>query len=133
MRYFRFISITSTGEINSIDVVTQLHYLLTPGESANPEATFWDLTIGGTHLDAGDQAHRIALLTSQRVSDLAKALQNMQWEELERVAESGCDMMPGWHNGLRPEFEKLREFMNRASCNGNAVFRVSSSDGFWYR
>jgi hypothetical protein len=121
------------GEINSIDVVTQLHYLLTPGESSNPDAMFWDLTIGGTQIDAGDQAHRIALLTSKRVSELAEKLQNTSWEELERDAESGCDMMPGWHKGLRPEFEKLREFMNQASQNGNAVLRVASSDSFWYR
>jgi hypothetical protein len=67
------------------------------------------------------------------VPELAEALQNKSWEELERIAENNLDMMPGWHNGLRPEFEKLRDFMNQASQNGNAVIRVSSSDGFWYR
>jgi hypothetical protein len=88
MPYLRYISIASKSAINSIDVVTQLHYLLTPGESPNPEATFWDLTIGGTPIDTGDDTHRTALLTSQRVSDLAEALQNKSWEELERIAET---------------------------------------------
>ena len=55
------------------------------------------------------------------------------WEELERSAKSNDDMMPGWHEGLQPEFEKLRDFLVGVSKKGNAVLRVSSAGGFWYR
>jgi Domain of unknown function (DUF1877) len=133
MPHLRYVAVSNAGGMMSLDVVTQLHYLLTSGECASPEARFWDLTIGGTPIDTGDQKNRVVLLTSQRVSELAEALQNQSWNELERTAEASLDIMPGWHRGLRPEFEKLRDFMNQARQNGHAVLRVSSGDGFWYR
>ncbi len=133
MPTLRFIRITSKETVNVLDVVTQLHYLLTPGEGPNPEAPYWDLTVGGTRVSTGDESHYVHLLTSDHVSKLAVALQNESWERLERIAENSQDMIPGWHKGLRSDFEKIRDFMANASRNGNAVLRVSSSDGFWYR
>ncbi len=133
MPSLRYIHISLKGTIDTVDVVTQLHYLLTPGEVPNPDAKFWDLTIGGTLIKTGDGSHDLHLLTCQQVSNLADALRKESWENLERVAENNHDMMPGWHHGLRPEFEKLRDFMAHASKDGDAVLRVSFSDGFWYR
>lgn len=133
MPTLRYIHINSEDSVSAIDVVTQLHYLLTPGEAPNPDAPFWDLTVGGTPLSTGDESNDIYLLTTERVSQLANALQNESWEKLERIAENNHDMIPGWHRDLRPDFERIRDFMTNASHKGNAVVRVKSSGGFWYR
>ena len=133
MPSLRYIQITSQEPIASVDIVTQIHYLLTPGEASNPDATFWDLTVGGIPIATRDKSHNVFLLTSKRISDLSEAILTQSWEDLERRAELNLDMVPGWHKGLRPEFEKLRDFLVGVSKKGNAVVRVSSAGGFWYR
>jgi hypothetical protein len=133
MPTLRYLQITSREPINVIDVVTQIHYLLTPGEAANPDATFWDLTIGGVEISSGGENDNIHFLSSKRVTDLANDLQTQSWETLEVIAKANFDMMPGWQEGLRPEFEKLRDFFAVACEQGCAVLRVSSKAGFFYR
>ena len=123
----RYIQITSQEPIACVDVVTQIHYLLTPGEVPNRDATFWDLTAGGISVAIKDESHFAHLLTSERVSELSDAMLKLSWEELERRAKSNHDMMPGWHERLRPEFEKLRDFLVGVSKKGIAVLRVSSA------
>lgn len=127
MASLRYIQITSQEPIACVDVVTQIHYLLTPGEAPNPNATFWDLTVGGIPVESNDESHNVHLLTSERVVELSEAILAQSWEELERIAESNLDMVPGWHKGLRPEFEKLRDFLVGVRKRGNAVLRVSSA------
>lgn len=133
MRSMRYIQITSHESIKVIDVVTQVHYLLTPGEAPDPVATFWDLTVGGVPISSEDERHSAHLLSSKQVTALATALRTQTWESLEANAKASCDMFPGWQEGLRPEFEKLRDFFLDASEKGYAVLRVSSKDGFFYR
>jgi hypothetical protein len=122
----RFIQITSHEPIKVIDVSTQIHFLLTPGEARNPDAPFRDLTVGGVEISSGDERHRAHLLSSKRVIALSNALRTQMWESLEATAKAGQDMAPGWHVGLRPEFEKLRDFFLDASEKEYAVLRVSS-------
>jgi len=129
----RYIQITSQEPIRVLDVVTQIHYLLTPGEGANPNAKFWDLTLGGEEISSGDPRDKIHLLSSTRVTALFQELQTLSWESLDAQARMGLDMMPGWHVGLQPEFEKLRDFFAQASQKGYAILRVLRSDGFFYR
>ena len=129
----RYIQITSHEPIKVIDVVSQVHYLLTPGEAPNPDAPFWDLTAGGVEISSGDERHRAHLLSSHRVTALSDALQTQTWEALEVEANNNLDICPGWHVGLRPEFEKLRDFFLDASEKACAVLRISSKDGFLYR
>jgi hypothetical protein len=129
----RYIQITSQEPIKVIDVVTQVHYLLTSGEAPNPDATFWDLTAGGVVISSGDERYSAHLLSSKRVTALSNALRSQTWESLEVRAKASYDMYPGWQEGLRPEFEKLRDFLLDASEKEYAVLRVSSKDGFLYR
>jgi hypothetical protein len=120
MPTMRYIQITSQEPIRVIDVVTQIHYLLTPGEGANPDAKFWDLTIGGEVLSSGDQRDKVHLLSSTRVAALFQALQTLSWESLEAQAKMSLDMMPGWHVRLQPEFENSR-FLRPGESKGYAI------------
>src|SRR5688500_34128 len=109
MPSMRYIQIASHEPIKVIDVVTQVHYLLTSGEAPNPDATFWDLTVGGVAISSGDERYSAHLLSSKRVAALANALRTQTWESLEVRAKANLDMFPGWQEGLRPEFETLRD------------------------
>jgi Domain of unknown function (DUF1877) len=129
----RYIQITLQEPIAFIDVETQIHFLLTPGEAQNPASTFWELTVGGIPVIGGDESHKAHLLTSMRVKELSASMLKLSWEELEQSAKSSCDMVPGWHEVLRPEFEKLRDFFADVSKKGNAILRISSARAFWYR
>jgi hypothetical protein len=122
----RYIQITSHEAIKAIDVSTQIHFLLTPGEARNPDAPFRDLTVGGVDISGEDERYNIHLLSSKRVTTLANALQTQSWESLDKQAKAGQDIMPGWHVGLRPDFENLRDFFSDASEKGYAVLRISS-------
>jgi hypothetical protein len=129
----RYIQINSQEPIRVIDVRTQIHYLLTPGETPNRNATFWDLTAGGVAISSGDERHTAYWLSSKLVTALSIALRTQTWELLEVSAKANSDMCPGWHEGLKSEFEKLRDFFLDASANKYAVLRVSSKDVFLYR
>ena len=119
-----YIQITTQEPIKVIHVSTQVHYLLTPGEARDPDATFRDLTVGGVEVSGGDKSHSAHYLSSERVTALTNALQTLSWESLEAEAKAGCDMMPGWHVGLQPDFEKIRDFFSDASEKRCAVLRV---------
>jgi hypothetical protein len=125
MPSMRYVQITPHEPIKVIDVVTQVQYLFMPGEGApDPDATFWDLIVGGVAISSGDERHSAHLLSSKRVTALANALRTQTWESLEVEAKAGCDLPPRALEGLRPEFEKLRDFFLDASKKELAVLRV---------
>jgi hypothetical protein len=124
MNSLRYIQITANEPIAFVDVPTRIHYLLMPGEVPNRNSPFWDLTIGGTPVATGDASDNVHLITCERVSELAEELQKRLWGELETRAQSNHDMMPGWYEGLKPEFERLRDFFVSVSKKGNAILRV---------
>ena len=126
MPSMRYIQITSHEPIKAIDVSTQIHFLLTPGEARGPDTAFTDLTVRGVDISGEDERYRAHLLSTKRVTTLANALQSQSWESLEKQAEAGGDIAPGWHVGLRPDFENLRDFFSDASEKGYAVLRMSS-------
>ena len=128
MASMRYIQITLHEPIKVIDVVTQIRFLLTPGESLPllRDSTFWDLIGGGVPICSEDERHSAHVLSSQRVKALAAALRTQSWESLEVSAKASGDLAPGWHEGLRPEFEKLRDFFFEASEKGYAVLRIRS-------
>ncbi len=124
----RYIQITSHESIKAIDVSTQIHFLLTPGEGRSPDTPLTDLTVGGVDISGDDEKYNVRLLSSKRVATVAKALQTQSWESLDRVAKAGTDIYPpgSWHVGLRPDFENLRDFFSDAGEKGYAIIRVSS-------
>ena len=128
MPSMRYIQITSHEPIKAIDVSTQIHFLLTPGEARGPDTPFTDLTVGGVDISGEDEKYNVRLLSSKRVATVAKALQTQSWESLDKVAKAGQDIYPpgSWHVGLRPDFENLRDFFSDASKKGYAVLRISS-------
>ena len=128
MPSMRYIQITSHEPIKAIDVSTQIHFLLTPGEGRSPDTPFTDLTVGGVDISGEDEKYIVGLLSSKRVATVAKALQTQSWESLDKEAKSGTDIYPpgSWHVGLRPDFENLRNFFSDASEKGYAVLRISS-------
>ncbi len=126
MSSIRYMQLALHEEIKAIDVVTQIIHLLMPGEALNRNATFWDLTVGGIDISGGDERHSFHLLSSKRVTTLANALQTQSWESLDKQAMASADIYPGWHVGLRPDFEKLRDFFSDASEKGYAVLRIRS-------
>ncbi len=128
MPSMRYIQITSHEPIKAIDVSTQIHFLLTPGEARGPDTPFTDLTVRGVDISGEDEKYNVRLLSSKRVATVAKALQTQSWESLDKVAKAGTDIYPpgSWHVGLRPDFENLRDFFSDASEKGYAVLRISS-------
>ena len=128
MPSMRYIQITSNQPINAIDVSTQIHFLLTPGEARVPDTPFTDLTVRGVDISGEDEKYNVRLLSSKRVATVAKALQTQSWESLDKVTKAGTDIYPpgSWHVGLRPDFENLRDFFADASEKGYAVLRISS-------
>lgn len=128
MPSMRYIQISSHEPIKAIDVSTQIHFLLTPGEARGPDTPFTDLTVGGVDISGEDEKYNVRLLSSKRVATVAKALQAQSWESLDKVAKAGQDIYPpgSWHVGLRPDFESLRDFFSDASEKGYAVLGISS-------
>ena len=128
MPSMRYIQITSHEPIKAIDVSTQIHFLLTPGEARGPDTPFTDLTVGGVDISGEDEKYNVRLLSSKRVATVAKALQTQSWESLDKEAKAGMDIYPpgSWHVGLRPDFENLRDFFSDASEKGYAILRISS-------
>jgi hypothetical protein len=128
MYSMRYIQITSNEPIKAIDVSTQIHFLLTPGEARGPDTPFTDLTVGGVAVSGEDEEYKVHLLSSKRVATVANALQTQSWESLDKRAKADQDIYPpgSWHLGLRPDFENLRDFFSDASEKGYAVLRISS-------
>jgi hypothetical protein len=130
MHSLRYIQITSHEPIQVIDVESTIRWLLMPGEGRpDPDATFFDLTVGGVDISGEDEKYNVGLLSSKRVATVAKALQTQSWESLDKEAKAGTDIFPpgSWHVGLRPDFENLRDFFSVASEKGYAVLRISSN------
>lgn len=129
MPSMRYIQITSHEPIKAIDVSTQIHFLLMPGEGRpDRDNPFYDLTVGGVDISGEDEKYNVCLLSCKRVATVAKALQTQSWESLDKEAKAGTDIYPpgSWHVGLRPDFENLRDFFSDASEKGYAVLRTSS-------
>jgi hypothetical protein len=126
MASVRYVQLALHEAIKAIDVVSQIHFLLMPGEGApDPDNPFCDLTVGGVDISGEDGKYHVHLLSSKRVTTLANTLLTRSWESLDEEARAGCDMPPGWHVGLRPDFENLRDFFSDASEKGYAVLRMS--------
>ena len=127
MASMRYIQLALHAAIKAIDVASHIRWLLMPGEGRpDRDHPFYDLTVGGVDISGDDERYRVHLLSIKRVTTLANALQTQSWESLEKQAEAGGDIAPGWHVGLRPDFENLRDFFSDASEKGYAVLRMSS-------
>ena len=94
MPSMRYIQITSHEPIKAIDVSTQIHFLLTPGEAGGPDTPFTDLTVGGVDISGEDEKCNVHVLSSNRVATVAKALRTQSWESLDKEAKAGTDIYP---------------------------------------
>ena len=123
MAQIRYIPLEPENSIELTDIPSPMHYFFNPGEVAYPDHEFWELTTGGGL--SNSETNEIHLFTVERVKYFSSKMTKELWIALEDNARNNHDLMPGWHEGFKPHFDKLASCFSSAANGNTQILRIS--------